>query len=80
MKTGLWERKSKQGNTYYAGKIKIGDKTYLVNLFKNNKQNEKQPDYNIMLKDAAEKEEQVVIDNDPFASFGEEIDNSSFLD
>lgn len=51
IKTGLWKKESKRGNIYYSGKIKIENKEYYINLFKNNKTNEKQPDFNIILKD-----------------------------
>lgn len=51
IKTGLWKKESKKGNIYYSGKIKIENKEYYINLFTNNKTNEKQPDFNIILKD-----------------------------
>lgn len=50
-KTGLWQKKSEKGTTYYTGKIKIEEQEYKVVLFKNNKTNEKQPDLNILIKD-----------------------------
>ena len=28
IKTGLWKKQSKKGNTYYSGKIEIEGKTY----------------------------------------------------
>lgn len=51
-RTGLWKKESSKGNTYYSGKLKIGDKEYQVSLFKNNKTNEKQPDLNIIVRDS----------------------------
>ena len=48
----LWKKESSKGNTYYSGKLKIGDKEYQVSLFKNNKTNEKQPDLNIIVRDS----------------------------
>lgn len=46
----LWKKESSKGNTYYSGKLKIGDKEFQVSLFKNNKTNEKQPDLNILVR------------------------------
>lgn len=51
-RTGLWKKESSKGNTYYSGKLKIGDKEFQVSLFKNNKTNEKQPDLNIIVRDS----------------------------
>ena len=51
-RAGLWKKESQKGNTYYSGKLKIGDKEYQVSLFKNNKTNEKQPDLNIIVRDS----------------------------
>lgn len=48
----LWKKESSKGNTYYSGKLKIGDKEFQVSLFKNNKTNEKQPDLNIIVRDS----------------------------
>ena len=48
----LWKKTSSKGNTYYSGKLKIGDKEFQVSLFKNNKTNEKQPDLNIIVRDS----------------------------
>ena len=52
IKTGLWQKKSSKGTTYYSGKLKLGDKEYQLTLFKNNKTNEKQPDLNILVRDS----------------------------
>ena len=52
IKTGLWQKKSSKGTTYYSGKLKLGDKEYQLTLFKNNKINEKQPDLNIIVRDS----------------------------
>lgn len=51
-RAGLWKKESQKGNTYYSGKLKIGDKEFQVSLFKNNKTNEKQPDLNIIVRDS----------------------------
>lgn len=48
----MWKKESSKGNTYYSGKLKIGDKEFQVSLFKNNKTNEKQPDLNIIVRDS----------------------------
>lgn len=54
---GLWKKESSKGNTYYSGKLKIGDKEFQVSLFKNNKTNEKQPDLNIIVRDSINTQE-----------------------
>ena len=51
-KSALWKKESQKGNTYYSGKLKIGDKEFQVSLFKNNKTNEKQPDLNLFVRDS----------------------------
>jgi hypothetical protein len=51
-RTGLWKKESQKGNTYYSGKLKIGDKEFQCSLFKNNKTNEKQPDLNLIVRDS----------------------------
>jgi hypothetical protein len=51
-RAGLWQKKSSKGNTYYSGKLKIGDKEFQCSLFKNNKTNEKQPDLNLIVRDS----------------------------
>lgn len=48
----LWKKESSKGNTYYSGKLKIGDREYQLTLFKNNKTNEKQPDLHIIVRDS----------------------------
>lgn len=56
---GLWEKKSQKGNIYYYGKTKINGKEYKISLFKvGEKKNEKQPDYNMLIKEAEEKKEE----------------------
>lgn len=57
IKTGLWQKKSSKGTTYYSGKLKLGDKEYQLTLFKNNKTNEKQPDLNILVRDSINTQE-----------------------
>ena len=86
-KTGLWKKISKKGNNFYSGKIKIGTTDYNVVLFVNeNKQSEKSPDYNIILKDIlivpgeqkqvkiAPKNESSGLSDDAFIQFGEQIE------
>lgn len=51
-KVAFWKKESSKGNTYYSGKLKIGDKEYQCSLFKNNKTNEKQPDLNLIVRDS----------------------------
>lgn len=48
----LWKKESSKGNTYYSGKLKLGEREYQLTLFKNNKTNEKQPDLNILVRDS----------------------------
>lgn len=48
-RTGLWYQTSKKGLKYAKGKIEIDGKKYRIVLFKNNKQKDKQPDYNIII-------------------------------
>jgi hypothetical protein len=51
-RVAFWRKESSKGNTYYSGKLKIGDKEYQCSLFKNNKTNEKQPDLNLIVRDS----------------------------
>ena len=76
LKAGLWEKKSQKGTTYYGGKVKIDKKEYKILLFKvGEKKNDKQPDYNIILKE--EKEEKKENNSDKvFEEFGKGIDIS----
>ena len=70
---GLWKKESKSGNTYYSGKLKIGDKEYQLTLFKNNKTNEKQPNLNLIIRDSVinqEKQESAL--NEPKNSVRED--------
>jgi len=49
--TGAWI-KEKEGKTRIYSKIKLGNKEYHLNIFKNDKkENKNQPDYNISLKE-----------------------------
>lgn len=87
-KTGLWEKKSQKGNTYYSGKIKIGTEEYYINLFSNtNKTSEKAPDFNILIKNdinvlAETKQAEIppknesseVLDTQAFIDFGNSIE------
>lgn len=57
IKTGLWQKKSSKGTTYYSGKLKLENKEYQLTLFKNNKTNEKQPDLNILVRDSINTQE-----------------------
>ena len=52
-KTGLWKKVSEQGTHYCSGKVKIGTTDFKVVLFKNEKKNEKSPDFNLILEDSA---------------------------
>ena len=52
IRVGLWKKTAKSGTTYYAGKVTIDNKEYQLTLFKNNKQTEKQPDLNIIMRDS----------------------------
>lgn len=77
IKTGLWKKQSKKGNNYYGGQIKIGDKEYWIKIFKNNKENEKQPDLNLLLSPKMEiprNESQDALDDKIFKEFGEQIE------
>lgn len=77
----LWKNTSKNGNVYYTGKLgNVG----LVAFENNDKQNDKQPDLTIYVKDEQkeeiEKKEKVEeIINDPFEEFGE-IVSTDLLD
>ena len=58
LKTGLWKKTSKNGNTYYSGKIKIEEKEYYVNVFNNNfKKSDNSPDISLTLKPVEVKED-----------------------
>lgn len=73
---GLWEKTSQKGNIYYAGKIEINNKQYIINLFKVDKENNnKRPDYNMLLKEVKkeEKKENLISDS-VFEAFGKEND------
>jgi hypothetical protein len=59
-RTGLWKKKSQKGTTYCTGKFKIGEKEYYLTLFNNDKKgNEKAPDFNLIIRDSINTQEQV---------------------
>ncbi len=52
--TGLWEKKDKNGNTFFSGKIGRAN----VFIFKNTqKEKENQPDYRLMVGEPKKKED-----------------------
>ena len=85
-KTGLWKKVSEQGTHYCSGKVQIGATNYKVVLFKNEKKNDKSPDFNLILEDSANvleenKNTEIVPENkssipddDVFRDFGEQIE------
>ena len=56
-RVAFWKKESSKGTTYYSGKLKIGDREYQCNLFKNNKNNEKQPDLNLIVRNNTNNQE-----------------------
>ena len=76
-KTEIWKKQSEKGTTYFNGKIKIGEQEYRITLFKNNKQNEKQPDFNIIIRENKQKNENTVQNKEDntnvFEEFGKMI-------
>ena len=59
IKTGLWNKQSKNGLTYASGKFTYEDSPFRVTLFINeNKQNEKSPDYDIIIEKTDERPEE----------------------
>lgn len=78
-RSGLWNKESKNGNQYATGKLKIGDKNYILTLFvNNNKKSEKSPDYNLIIKDIPvveiKEKNNNVLDEKVFADFGNKIE------
>lgn len=78
----IWKNKSKNGTTYYTGKL--GD----LNLigFNNQKENEKQPDVIFCVREEQKKKDNTTftpdeVSGDPFEEFGNEIEvNDDMLD
>lgn len=78
---GLWKKKSQKGTTYCTGKFKIANKEYYLTLFNNDKKgNEKAPDFNLIIRDSINTQEQVKVveippkiepSKDIYAEFGE---------
>lgn len=61
-RAGLWKKKSQKGTTYCTGKFKIANKEYYLTLFNNDKKgNEKAPDFNLIIRDSINTQEQVKI-------------------
>ena len=86
IKTGLWKHESKKGNKYCSGKFKLDDKEYYLTLFNNNKKdNEKAPDFNLIIRDSINTQEEIKtveippkndLDDQIFADFGSKIEFS----
>ena len=78
----VWKNKSKNGTTYYTGKL--GDLSLIG--FNNQKENEKQPDVTFYVREEQKKKDETKItpdelSNDPFEDFGEEIEiQDNFLE
>lgn len=52
IKTGLWNKISKNGTAYADGKIKIGEKEYKITLFLNKqKLKDTSPDFQLILEE-----------------------------
>lgn len=70
----IWKNKSKNGTTYYTGKL--GDLSLIG--FNNQKENEKQPDVTFYVREEQKKKDDATITteelgNDPFEEFGESV-------
>lgn len=53
IKTGIWKKTSKKGNTYCSGKFNLNGKDYYLTLFNNDKKgNEKAPDFQLFIRDS----------------------------
>ena len=65
----FWENQSKNGNTYYTGKLGELDLIGFKNL---NKKNQKEPDITFYVKEDKPKQEQPK--EDPYTSFAKEIE------
>lgn len=67
----IWKNKSKNGTTYYTGKL--GDLKIIG--FNNMKENENQPDVTFYVREETKKEDKTEeAENDPFEEFGEQIE------
>ena len=85
-RAGLWKKKSQKGTTYCTGKFKIGGKEYYLTLFNNDKKgNEKAPDFNLIIRDSINTQEEIKtveippkndLDDQIFADFGSKIEFS----
>lgn len=79
IRTGLWIKDSKKGTKYMSGTLKLDGKEYYLTMFKNNKNNEKQPDYNLILRSkeqVEEKQEQI----DAYEQMGQQVQEEIELD
>jgi hypothetical protein len=70
----VWKNKSKNGTTYYTGKL--GDLSLIG--FNNQKENEKQPDVTFYVREVQKKKDDTTmtteeLGNDPFEEFGESV-------
>jgi hypothetical protein len=81
IRTGLWIKDSKKGTKYMSGTLKLDGKEYYLTMFKNNKNNEKQPDYNLILRSkeqVEEKQEEKQID--AYEQMGKQVQEEIELD
>lgn len=77
-RAGLFKKQSQKGTKYCTGTLKIGDKTYYLTLFNNNKTRDNQPDFNLIVRPKQDKKEEVKenpLDDQVFADFGSLIDD-----
>ncbi len=74
-KAGLWQKESKNGNKYYSGKIKLGNKEYYITLFDGKSENEKAPKFNLIMREKGEEKlETQKLADDVFEQFASEIE------
>lgn len=76
----MWKNMSKNGTIYYSGKL--GNVSLIA--FENLKQNDKQPDITIYVRDEVKKQEEtnenLNTELDPFEDFGEFVETDNLLD
>lgn len=85
IKTGIWKKTSKKGNTYCSGKFKLDGKEYYLTLFNNDKKgNEKAPDFQLFIRDSINTQESEKVAEIPpkiepstnvYAEFGDMVAN-----